>query len=136
MMAPVWDIVISALLVLGGVFGLIGSFGLIRLSDPMQRLHAPTKATTLGVGTALIASMLYAWAGRAELSWQELLVTAFLFVASPLTALYLAKVHLFRPVERDRLPPTGTDRDWASFDPTDTDPPQTGDRTGTRDPEF
>ncbi|MBC7179255.1 MAG: monovalent cation/H(+) antiporter subunit G, partial [Roseovarius sp.] len=53
------DILISACLVISGLFGLVGSFGLIKLPDPMMRLHAPTKATTLGVGGALIASMLF-----------------------------------------------------------------------------
>ena len=53
------DILIAACLVISGIFGLVGSIGLIKLPDPMMRLHAPTKATTLGVGGALIASMLY-----------------------------------------------------------------------------
>ena len=54
------DYLIAAVLVIGGVFGLIGSFGLLKLNDPMKRLHAPTKASTIGVGTALIASSIYA----------------------------------------------------------------------------
>ena len=44
------DILIAAFLVIGGFFGLVGSYGLIKLPNPMTRLHAPTKATTLGVG--------------------------------------------------------------------------------------
>ena len=36
------DIALAALLILSGLFGLIGSWGLLRLRDPMQRLHAPT----------------------------------------------------------------------------------------------
>ena len=44
------DLILSALLVIGGLFGLLGSFGLLKLRDTMQRLHAPTKASTLGVG--------------------------------------------------------------------------------------
>ena len=43
---------------ISGVFGLVGSYGLLKLRDPMQRLHAPTKATTVGVGAVLIASVL------------------------------------------------------------------------------
>ena len=35
------DIALAALLILSGLFGLIGSWGLLRLRDPMQRLHAP-----------------------------------------------------------------------------------------------
>ena len=37
----------------------VGSLGLIRLPDFYTRLHAPTKATTLGIGSVLIASMIY-----------------------------------------------------------------------------
>jgi len=58
------EILISALLVLAGLFAIVGSFGLIRLPDPMTRLHAPTKATTLGIGGVLIASMLYFYAAE------------------------------------------------------------------------
>ena len=33
------ELVISLLLVIAGVFGLIGSIGLLKLRQPMQRLH-------------------------------------------------------------------------------------------------
>ena len=49
-MHPVADILIGLFLVVSGIFGFVGSFGLLKLKDPMSRLHAPTKATTLGVG--------------------------------------------------------------------------------------
>jgi multicomponent K+:H+ antiporter subunit G len=45
-MAMLAEIIISALLVIGGIFGLVGSFGMIKLQDTLQRLHAPTKAAT------------------------------------------------------------------------------------------
>jgi multicomponent K+:H+ antiporter subunit G len=108
------EIIIAALLALAGIFGLIGSFGLLKLRDPMARLHAPTKATTIGVGGVLIASMLTIWATEGELSFHELLVTLFLFVTAPVTANFLAKMHLHRTVDRSTLPPTGTGRPWAT----------------------
>ena len=74
------DYAIAALLVLGGVFGLIGSFGLLKLKDPMQRLHAPTKASTLGVGATLIASALGIASAGQGFAWQEILISAFLFL--------------------------------------------------------
>ena len=52
------EILISAMLVIGGAFGLVGSYGLVKLPDQMTRLHAPTKAATLGVGGIMIASLL------------------------------------------------------------------------------
>ena len=42
------ELVISLLLVIAGVFGLIGSIGLLKLRQPMQRLHAPTAAELEG----------------------------------------------------------------------------------------
>jgi multicomponent K+:H+ antiporter subunit G len=38
------------------VFALVGAIGLLRFPDFYMRLHAPTKATTLGVGGVLLAS--------------------------------------------------------------------------------
>ncbi len=115
------EIVIAALLVIGGIFGLIGSFGLLKLRDPMQRLHAPTKATTVGVGTALLASVLDLWIFEATLTWQELLVIAFLFLTAPITALFLAKAHLHLTVRHEDIPPTGTKRPWATYSTDDAD---------------
>jgi multicomponent K+:H+ antiporter subunit G len=114
------EYVIAGLLVVAGTFGLIGSFGLWKLRDAVQRLHAPTKATTVGVGAALVASVLDLWVLQGEPTWRELLVVLFLFVTAPVTALYLAKVHLLYSVRRADLPPTGVKADWATFD---TPPP-------------
>lgn len=109
------EILIAALLVLGGAFGLIGSFGLLKLKEPMQRLHAPTKATTVGVGAALLASALDLLLVGQGVTWQEILVAIFLFLTAPLSALYLAKTHLLRTVNPADLPPTGTDAAWSTL---------------------
>lgn len=113
------EIIISLLLVTGGIFGLVGSLGLLKLRQPMQRLHAPTKATTVGVGTALVASVLSAAFLHGVVTWHELLIVLFLFVTSPVTANFLSKVHLHRTVTPADLPPTGTDRGWATLDTGD-----------------
>lgn len=112
-MAPWHDILTAAFLVIGGVFGLVGSFGLLKLPTPMARLHAPTKATTLGVGGVLIASMFTALFERGVLSMHELLITLFLFITAPITAHFIAKVHLHLDVDPRDLPPTGTGAPWA-----------------------
>jgi multicomponent K+:H+ antiporter subunit G len=113
------ELVISLLLVIAGGFGLIGSLGLLKLRQPMQRLHAPTKATTVGVGAALLASIAYATLRLEEPSWQELLIMVFLFITSPITANFLSKAHLHRTIPADSLPPTGTDSPWATLDTED-----------------
>jgi multicomponent K+:H+ antiporter subunit G len=110
------EIVISALLVLGGIFGLIGSYGLIKLRDGMQRLHAPTKASTIGVGTALIASAAAKWLVSGTGSTQEVLVVIFLFLTAPLSALYLAKTHIFLNLDRRTLPDPETGTSWATLE--------------------
>lgn len=110
------DILLSALLVIGAGFALVGSFGLLKLRDTMQRLHAPTKATTIGVGSALIASMAYFALVEGRASWHELLITLFLLLTAPITGNMLAKAHMHRAMRKDDLPPTGVQDDWATFD--------------------
>lgn len=92
---PTWlQIVLAALLVVGGVFALVGAIGLVRFPDFYMRLHAPTKATTLGVGGVLLASMGLSWT-RGEVGLHELLLTLFLFITAPVSAnlLSLAALH-------------------------------------------
>jgi multicomponent K+:H+ antiporter subunit G len=110
------EFLISAILVIGALFGLIGSYGLIRLKDRMQRLHAPTKASTVGLGAVLIASMLDGLLTGSGLSWHELLVTTFILVTAPITANYLSKLHLHSGHYNGQIPATGVSRDWATFD--------------------
>lgn len=115
-MPAISDIIIAVMLVIGGSFALIGSFGLIKLRDGMQRLHAPTKGTTVGVGTVLIASSVNFWLTHGQFSMQEILIVVFLYVTAPLTALFLSKVHLHTMQDRGALPPTGVPLPWATFD--------------------
>lgn len=65
------ELLITISLVVSGIFGLVGSYGLVKLKDSLQRLHAPTKATTLGVGGVLVASMIYFYAKTGYLSVHE-----------------------------------------------------------------
>lgn len=110
------EILISALLVIAGLFGLIGSFGLVKLDDTMRRLHAPTKATTLGVGGVLVASMATAWFMAGKVSFHELLIALFLFLTAPITANFVAKAYLHRNAKAEDLPETGGTYGWALFD--------------------
>ena len=104
---PLWmELTVAALLVLGGVFALVGAVGLLRFPDFYMRLHAPTKATTLGVGGVLLASMAMAW-WRGEPGLHELLITLFLFITAPVSANLMAKaaLHLVVP-SRAGAPPS------------------------------
>ena len=110
------DLLITAALVIGGAFALIGSYGLLRLKDPFQRLHAPTKGSTLGVGAVLVASALVHLARGQGASWHEVLVTLFIFLTAPLPALYLARVHLHQARPKPELPGPATASGWANSD--------------------
>ncbi|MCF6217542.1 MAG: Na+/H+ antiporter subunit G [Gammaproteobacteria bacterium] len=94
------DAIISIFLIFGAGFALVGSIGLVRLPDFYTRLHGPTKATTLGLGGLLIASMIY-FTSRGEVSLHELLVTMFLFMTAPVSAHLLAKAALHRRVRSE-----------------------------------
>ena len=119
------EILASLLIVLGGAFALVGSWGLVRLPSLMTRLHGPTKATTLGVGGCLIASMIYFPLVHGTYSAHELLITLFLFLTAPVSANLIAKAHLHErgqgldanPADRVEagLPPTETGTGWATF---------------------
>ncbi len=123
LLGQIADIALVALLVVSGVFGLIGSFGLWKLREPMQRLHAPTKASTVGVGAALIASAIAAQTQHDTASWPEILVVVFLFLTAPVSAMFLAKVQLHKHLDRDTVPSPGSGRVWATFDVPKADAP-------------
>ncbi|NWG74173.1 MAG: Na+/H+ antiporter subunit G [Rubrivivax sp.] len=100
-----WQVVIAAMLVVGGVFTLVGAVGMLRFPDFYMRLHAPTKATTLGVGGVLVASMAANWA-RGSYGVHELLITLFLFVTAPVSANLMAKAALhLRVPSKAPVPP-------------------------------
>ena len=114
------EILVSLFLVVSGIFGLVGSYGLIKLKDSVQRLHAPTKATTLGVGGVLIASMVYFFAKTGHISFHELMITLFLFLTAPITANFIAKAYMARNLKPSELPESGGAHGWSIYD----DPPE------------
>ena len=89
------DLFAAALVLLGAGFALIGSIGLVRLPDIYTRLHGPTKATTLGVGSILLGSILF-FSSRQGLSLHEVLVSLFLFITAPVSAHLIARAALQR----------------------------------------
>ena len=102
------DILIVAMLAIGCFFMLVGSLGLVKLGDFYKRLHGPTKASTLGVGCILLASIgAHALLGDG-LDLRELLITAFLFITAPVSAQMMARAALaIRPRDRPDPPKNG-----------------------------
>lgn len=106
-------------LLIGTIFTFVAAYGLLKLDDSMTRLHAPTKAGTLGIGSFLLASMCYAFV-IAEGSMHELLILAFLFVTAPISANFIAKVHIHkRTCDMPAAPKQ--DQMWSTFDVPEAD---------------
>lgn len=94
-MSILLEAAVSLCLLVGAGFVLVGSIGLVRLPDIFARLHGPSKATTLGLGGILIASMLHQGASR-SLSLRELAIALFLFITAPVVGHLVAKAALRR----------------------------------------
>ena len=106
-----WLVAIALVLLLASscFFILVGSLGLVKLSEFFKRLHAPTKASTLGVGCVLLASVGYHWFSDTDPQPRELLITAFLFITAPIGAHLMAKAALaLHMAQRPALPDDGT----------------------------
>jgi multicomponent K+:H+ antiporter subunit G len=81
-------------LIVGAAFLLVGSIGLFRLPDFYMRLHGPTKASTLGLGAILAASIIFFSFSGNGFSTKEILIIMFIFLTAPITAHMLAKAAL------------------------------------------
>ncbi|MFO7576844.1 MAG: Na+/H+ antiporter subunit G [Pelovirga sp.] len=99
------EILVCFFLILGGFFALAGSIGLFRLRDFFTRLHGPTKATTLGVGSLAIASAIYFTFHTEGISLHEILITLFLFITAPVSAHFLAKAARHQRLHLDKKHP-------------------------------
>ena len=79
----------AALLLLGAVFSLLASIGLLRLPDLYTRLHAASKAGIVGSGLMLIAAGLATQ--DAAILLRTFLGLLFMLLATPLSAHLLAR---------------------------------------------
>jgi len=79
------------LVVTGAVFSLIGSLGLLRLPDFFMRLHGPSKATTIGIGSLLVASAIHMSVSGPGVSVHEFMIPLFIAITTPVSSHLLAK---------------------------------------------
>lgn len=93
-MIEVRELAASLLLLIGLAFTLIGSIGLVRLPDFYTRMHAPTKAATLGVSSILAAAALTIPGGGLATGLKALLAIGFLFLTAPIGAHMMARAAL------------------------------------------
>lgn len=82
--------IIGAVLMLGGMaFLIIAAIGVFRLPDPFLRLHASTKAGTLGAGL-LVAGVAVSYTG-ANLGMTAFLIIVFLLATLPVAGHLLGR---------------------------------------------
>ena len=74
-------VVVSALVAVGLFFLVIGTVGLVRLPDVYNRMHATSKATTLGAASIFLAGVAYFGLQGAGLV--SLVGILFLFLTAP-----------------------------------------------------
>lgn len=94
---------VAFLLLAGAGLALAGSIGLLRLRSFYERVHAPTLATSYGMGGILIASMVFftALGGRPVL--HEIAIGVLIVITTPVTLMLVARAAL----HRDRIEKAG-----------------------------
>lgn len=102
------EFLLVVFLVVGSFFAFLGSFSLIKLSSFLRRLHGPTKASTMGVGCILLASIVFHTFYGTGLHPRELLIMVFLFLTAPVSAHMMSRATLSLmgelPPRASRLP--------------------------------
>ena len=78
------QILIALLLIAGGSFAAIAGIGLLRFPDVLMRMHASTKAGTLGVGLSVVSVALYFT--NDLVTTKVVLIMAFLLLTAPVAA--------------------------------------------------
>lgn len=93
LMTGVLEIVVALLIVVGSGFALISGLGIVRMPDLFMRMHAATKAGTLGSGFLLIALALDA--GELGVTTRALATIVFLLVTAPVAAHVIGRAAYF-----------------------------------------
>jgi multicomponent Na+:H+ antiporter subunit G len=78
------EYIMAALVLLGGFFCFVAGLGILRLPDVLIRMHASTKAGTLGAGLILGAVAIYF--GDATTITRAIAAILFLLLTAPVAA--------------------------------------------------
>lgn len=107
--------IVAALITVGSFFLTVGTIGLIRFPDVYNRLHATSKATTLGAASMFLAGFVYY--GPAGPGLTSLIGIVFLFLTAPTGAHMISRaaqrmgVEFYGPGGWPEQPPEPTDSD-------------------------
>lgn len=91
------EVLAMALVGIGTFFVLVAAFGVLRLSDVLMRMHASSKASTLGVMCTLAGVAVRF--GDGESIAQVVMICAFLLATAPVAAHAIARAAYHRGVE-------------------------------------
>jgi multicomponent K+:H+ antiporter subunit G len=98
---PAWAAIpAAALLVCGALLALVAACGLLRLRSFYERMHPPTMGTTLGAGCVLVASMIVSSAVLERPVVHEVVITLFILISAPVSAMTLMRAAVSRTRER------------------------------------
>lgn len=86
--------IVAVLLVVGGLMAAIGSLGVVTLPRFLSRVHGPSVSITGGLGTLLVAAMIWSWATGDHFNGREVFVSFILAITSPITAHALSRAWL------------------------------------------
>ncbi len=78
------EIIVSLFILSGGLFTLVAALGVLRLPDVLIRMHASTKAGTLGCGLLLVAVAIYF--GEGAITARAIAAIVFLVLTAPVAA--------------------------------------------------
>lgn len=92
MFSAIADVLSLICLIVGLLFFAVGAIGMIRLPDYMNRMHAVSKCSTLGLMSLLLATVLHV--ESIDMATKALLTLLFAFVATPVGTHVLAKAAL------------------------------------------
>ena len=101
----------GVLLLLGALFSLIASIGILRLPDLYTRMHAASKSGTMGAGLSFMAIALVAFDGPVIL--RAIVGFIFLLLTAPVSAHLLARAAYtagYEPTSLTRLNELATDK--------------------------
>jgi multicomponent Na+:H+ antiporter subunit G len=91
------EIITALLLVLGSLFCFVAALGMLRLPDTVIRMHAATKAGTLGAGLILIGvAFFYAELG---ITLRALAAISFLLLTAPVAAHLIGRAAYYSGVK-------------------------------------
>lgn len=91
------EILAAFLLFTGACFNLLAAIGIIRMPDLFTRLHAATKASTLGVGCIMAGVAIHFWS--LETTTRAVTTTVFLLLTAPVGAHLLARAAYWMGIE-------------------------------------